>query len=328
MTRRLSASLWLIFPASVLAQAAGRMAEPLPPATSEARLVGLASPVDLTVEQQGRLLPVVVRAVRDDPVCQPERHLAWARSILVIGTPLTLGAPDRWGARTVHFRWQGRMLDWGFVLLRSGQAFPGGGPDEPARLPESYAWAAREARAEGRGLWGECGRALQRFHPVAAASGIPVEVLYGIAMAESSLAGAPWPWTLNVAGHPQRFATRFGAWQALQRLAADGTRSIDIGLMQVNWSFHRARFANLWQALDPDVNQAVAAGILDQEWRRDGNLARAVERYHSADPGAGRRYRQRVCHFAALALAQGLSSPKLLSPAAQPSGLMEWACKP
>jgi len=313
-------ALLALRPDFAAADAAGRIAGPLPPPVQQARLLALASPVDLTVESAGRTMRISVRGVRDDPVCQPERHLAWARSILATGTRLELGLADRWGARTVRFDWQGRSLDWGFVLLRTGQAFPGGSPDEPAHLPESYAWAAREARAEGRGLWGECGRALQRFRHVAQASGIPPEVLYGIAMTESALAGAPWPWTLNVAGRARRFATRRDAWLALQQLVAEGTRSVDIGLMQVNWHYHRQRFGSLWQALDPDRNQAVAAAILCEEWRRAGSLERAVARYHSADPDVGSRYLQSVRRFAASALAGRGSSPKMLSPVAQPSG--------
>ncbi|MDE3009836.1 MAG: hypothetical protein KGI67_03020 [Pseudomonadota bacterium] len=303
------------------ARAAARLAEPPPAVLVEARLLALASPVDLTVESGGSTWQFSVRGVRDDPVCQPERHLAWARRVLPVGTRLQLGGADAWGARSVRFAWNGRVLDWAFVLLRAGQAFPGGAPGEPARLPESYAWAAREARAEGRGIWGECGRALQRFRPLAARRGIPAEVLYGVAMAESALSGAPWPWTLNVAGRPLRFPSRREAWTALRAIERTGEQRLDIGLMQVNWHYHAGRFASLWEALDPDVNQEVAADILCEEWRRSGSLALAVARYHSARPDAGRQYLQRVSAFAK-------SSPGGLSLSAQPQVADAPGCGP
>lgn len=302
------------------------LAEPLPAPITAARLVALASPADLTVQSGGGVLQLSVRGVRDDPLCQPERHLAWARRILPAGTALELGPPDAWGARTVRFEWYGRSVDWGFLLLRAGQAFPGGTPGQPARLPESYAWAAREARAEGRGLWGECGRALQRFRQMASRSGVPAEVLFAIAMSESGQAGQPWPWTLNVAGEARRFASRTEAWRALRRLAGQGIRRIDIGVMQIDWGFHAARFGTLWEALDPEVNLGVAAAILCSEWQRSGSLAAAIAHYHSADPQSGQHYLARVRGFVRQTQVDGLEG--MLSRTAQPSREAAGGCEP
>ena len=274
----------------------------------DARLLSLTSPARLEVAIDGGELSITVRGVREDPLCQPDRRLSWARRILIPGTALQLGPPDRWGGRSVQFSWQGNSLDWGFLLLRAGQVLPGGMPDDSTRLPPAYSWAAREARAEGRGLWSECGRLIQRFRHAAEASGVPPAVLYGIAMTESGLAGSPWPWTLNVAGEAQRYPSRRAAWLRLADLAAHGIGAIDIGLMQVNLHYHGFRFRSLWEALDPDINTAVAAAIVREEWSRRGTLAAAIARYHSPDPEAGRVYLQRVAAFARRAGATGDST--------------------
>ena len=58
------------------------------------------------------------------------------------------------------------------------------------------------------------------YQLAAARAGIPASVLFAIALQESGtpLRGhlMPWPWTLNVAGTPQRFASRHEACAALR----------------------------------------------------------------------------------------------------------------
>ena len=55
---------------------------------------------------------------------------------------------------------------------------------------------------------------------------VPAAVLYAVALQESgaTLRGRliPWPWTLNVAGTPQRYATRAAACAGLRRALARG----------------------------------------------------------------------------------------------------------
>jgi hypothetical protein len=309
-----------ILPAVALARPA---AKPVPDAAPApfiaARVIDIATPGSLILDLAGRRLQVAIRGVHADPLCLPQRHLAWARRWLPAGTPVELGLPDRWGGRSVRFIWQGAPIDWGFLLLRAGQAFPGAAADDTARLPTAYLWAAREARAEGRGLWGECGRSLARFRAAAARTGVPTGVLYGVAMVESAYGGAPWPWTLNIAGQPRRFATRLAAWRALRQALARGQDRVDIGLMQVNWHFHHQRFRSSWEALDPEVNRMVAAGIIVEHWQRSGALKFAVAHYHSADPERGARYLGQVARVLnSLPSAGAIPSRPVLRPSSHP----------
>jgi hypothetical protein len=113
-------------------------------------------------------------------------------------------------------------------------------------------------------------------------------------MVESRRGNTPWPWTLNVAGKPYFFIDRESAWNASQRLTQHQIDNFDIGVMQVNWHFHKQRFKSTWDALDPKTNQNVAESILREQWERTGHLPTAIARYHSANPELGMPYLKKV----------------------------------
>lgn len=119
-------------------------------------------------------------------------------------------------------------------------------------------------------------------------------VLHGIALVESRRGKGPWPWTLNVAGKPYFFIDRESAWNAAQRLTQHQRDNFDIGLMQVNWHFHKHRFKNTWEALDPTINQRVAEKILREQWELTGHWPSAIARYHSSNPELGIQYLSKV----------------------------------
>ena len=139
------------------------------------------------------------------------------------------------------------------------------------------------------------------YQQVADAYDLPPEVLYAVALTESARQVdstgnvRPWPWTLNVQGQGHFFASRKEAEFALQQHFDQGRTSIDIGLMQVNWRYHRQRLGSPQLALDPYHNLRVAAEIL-----RDCHQSRqvwwaAVGCYHAPNsPQRADRYRARV----------------------------------
>lgn len=59
------------------------------------------------------------------------------------------------------------------------------------------------------------------------------------------------------------------------------TRSVDIGLMQINWKFHGRHFDSLEQLFEPEVNVLYAAKYLRKLLRRHGSTEQAVAFYHS-----------------------------------------------
>jgi len=139
------------------------------------------------------------------------------------------------------------------------------------------------------------------YRSIAAESGIPHTLFYAVAVTESGkqVASAstyrPWPWTLNVAGRGYFFDSRLAAWQALTAWLAKGKRSIDIGLMQVNWRYHQERLGTPWQALDPYHNLRVGADILQACHTTRQDWWASVGCYHApANPQRADQYRRRV----------------------------------
>jgi hypothetical protein len=139
------------------------------------------------------------------------------------------------------------------------------------------------------------------YRLVASEKKIPDSIFYAVALAESGRTlpadrvRRPWPWTLNVAGDGYYYSTRIEAWQALQKWMDQGKRSIDIGLMQVNWRYHRKRLGDPWQALDPYHNLRVGADILQDCYASERDWWASVGCYHApSNPERAARYRRRV----------------------------------
>ena len=139
------------------------------------------------------------------------------------------------------------------------------------------------------------------YQQVADAYDLPPEVLYAVALTESARRVdstgnvRPWPWTLNVRGRGHFFASRQEAEAALQEHFDAGRRSIDIGLMQVNWRYHRQRLGSPQLALDPYHNLRVAAEILRDCHQSRQDWWAAVGCYHAPNsPQRAARYQARV----------------------------------
>lgn len=188
----------------------------------------------------------------------------------------------------IEIRIGDKSIDLGQTLIRLGLAVAASNSDTD-ELRRSYLLADDEARAEGIGFW-KCASPLVVFDRVASFSGVNQKTLYAIAMNESRLQGRPWPWTMNVSGKSYFFPTRESAWRMAKSLIAKGINTFDIGLMQVNWKWHGDRFNSVWEALQPSVNQKVAADILLEKYRQTGHPLTAVGWYHNANPSRHHSY--------------------------------------
>ncbi|SOE74785.1 Transglycosylase SLT domain-containing protein [Burkholderia sp. OK233] len=146
---------------------------------------------------------------------------------------------------------------------------------------------AQTAITERRGGWA-CASAQTPFDLMHRS--VDPKVLAGIALNESGLNGRAWPWTLNVAGRSFFFRSREDAWRAIESLRAAGRCDFDVGLLQVNWCYHRQRFASTWDALAPATNIRVAESILNENYSRTHSVAAAIAWYHSANPVPGQAY--------------------------------------
>lgn len=169
-----------------------------------------------------------------------------------------------------------RLLSTGPLWLCLQQAMAATGPTGEEALPIAY-------------------RAIGQLH------GVPPGLLYAIACNESSAwltsrRVRPWPWTLNVEGRGERYASREDAHAAILRHLAAGRISTDIGLLQVNWKYHHVRLGDdPWIALEPLHNMAIGAQILREQYEASGEWWLAVGRYHSpGNPERAERYRAAI----------------------------------
>ena len=170
------------------------------------------------------------------------------------------------------------------------------------------------------------------------AHGIPSQLLAAIARVESgrrdqgSGSFNPWPWTINLDGQGSFYESKGQAVATANAMRPRVARSIDVGCMQISLTMHPTAFASMDQAFDPRSNAEYGARFLVQLYEKTGSWPRAVEYYHSATPGLGREYQEKV--YAAwpeekkLALATEplrmsslLNPPSLLPHAVLPIGL-------
>lgn len=138
------------------------------------------------------------------------------------------------------------------------------------------------------------------YAQAAALAQIPPTVLYAVALQESGMRWGdklvPWPWTLNVAGTPRRYANRAAACTALHGALRDvPNKRIDVGLGQVNLGYHASRYRSPCDLLDPYRNLAVTADILREQHVPGDDWLAAIGRYHRPAGGLpAQLYRQSV----------------------------------
>ena len=144
-------------------------------------------------------------------------------------------------------------------------------------------------------------------------AGVPSPVLFAVALQESGawLHGRlmPWPWTLNIAGVPYRYATREAACTALRRALTEvpPTR-LDAGLGQINVGYQAQRYDQPCELLDPYRNLAIAADILHEQHAPGEDWLLAIGRYHRPAGGApAAQYRRHVREHLAHVLGTGVS---------------------
>lgn len=129
-------------------------------------------------------------------------------------------------------------------------------------------------------------------------------LLFSIALVESAVRVGestgvdtlvtPSPWTLRTLRKPYYAPTREAAKVQLAALLKI-TKSVDIGLMQINSRWHGHRVKQLSDLLDPQTNVNVGAEILAELFKRHPNDAfAALGKYHSNSPQRGAWYARRV----------------------------------
>ncbi len=158
---------------------------------------------------------------------------------------------------------------------------------------------------------------------------LPPGILSAVGAVESGRAGptgtAPWPWTINAAGHGTYHETKEDAVATVLTIMARGYPYIDVGCFQVDIAYHPGLFRSLDEAFDPDRNAQAAARILLTERVNSADWGTAVARYHSATPELGSAYLARVRRALPTARMRALSAQN--DAATQEIGLSPTAAK-
>lgn len=112
---------------------------------------------------------------------------------------------------------------------------------------------------------------------------------------EKSQQKLAWPWTLNAQGKGYFFNTKAEAVQKVRELQAQGVKSIDVGCMQVNLSYHGHEFASIEEAFDPVRNVEYAAKFLNNLYENNNHdWLKAAMAYHSTSPDKASKYRKKI----------------------------------
>lgn len=124
------------------------------------------------------------------------------------------------------------------------------------------------------------------FDEVAREVGIDARLLYSVALAESALGKnkgtlGPHPWTLRQRA-PLYLESREEAEQKLRQMIQTHGPAIDVGIMQINYRWHRDKVSDPADLLDPKTNVRIAAQYLVEMIRSTpGDLELGVGKYHA-----------------------------------------------
>ncbi len=146
----------------------------------------------------------------------------------------------------------------------------------------------------------------QTAREIEAERGTPDHLLSAITLTESGRRAPDrtvkaWPWTINVGGQGYQYATKEQAIQAARQLLEAGTRSFDVGCMQINMRYHPRAFTSLEEAFEPRANITYAADFLERLANRHNDWARATGLYHSYTEEYNLLYTDRVETFMGIA---------------------------
>ncbi|PSW29145.1 lytic transglycosylase [Photobacterium phosphoreum] len=126
------------------------------------------------------------------------------------------------------------------------------------------------------------------FRMIATQCHVPAKYLYAIALTETETRlkngqSSPWTWTINYKGKSYFYPNRRSMYIAAEKLVKQGNLLFDVGIMQINWRWHKHRVNSLWQLTAPETNVRVACEIIKDGYRARGNWVAAAGYYHSPE---------------------------------------------
>lgn len=134
------------------------------------------------------------------------------------------------------------------------------------------------------------------FDRVGQAKGLDPFILYAVALAESAYSPvndgtvSPYPYTLRTRTQPFYGKDLAETEKKLEEILKV-TQSVDVGMMQINVRWHGHRVKDPKDLLNVETNLSVAADILNERLRANGNdWQKSLAQYHSFDNSRGQKY--------------------------------------
>jgi soluble lytic murein transglycosylase-like protein len=147
----------------------------------------------------------------------------------------------------------------------------------------------------------------REMHAVSERYGIPLGVLYAVALTESSGERGLQPYVMNIAGKDVVATTLADALARFRAARARGVKLIDLGCMQINHHYHAKAFASVEEMFDPRRNVDYAARFLLQLRARHQTWTMAVARYN-AGPNNNVAQKRYVCRVIGNMVKSGFGS--------------------
>lgn len=147
----------------------------------------------------------------------------------------------------------------------------------------------------------------REMHAVSERYGIPLGVLYAVALTESGGERGLQPYVMNIAGKDVVATNLTDAMTRFRAARARGVKLIDLGCMQINHHYHGKAFASVEEMFDPHRNVDYAARFLLQLHARHQTWTMAVARYN-AGPNNNVAQKRYVCRVIGNMVKSGLGS--------------------
>ncbi len=119
---------------------------------------------------------------------------------------------------------------------------------------------------------------------------IPRGLLLAIAKTESNIN----PYAINVNGKAVFANSMQEAVFVAKGALARGITNVGVGVMQVNYRWHKERFRSVEKMLDPKINIQYAGNLLSSLFKQHGTWHKAIRYYHSANYEHHRKYSKKV----------------------------------
>lgn len=102
------------------------------------------------------------------------------------------------------------------------------------------------------------------------------------------------PTAINIEGKTVTINDKSEAIKTIKNALNQGITNIDIGIAQINYRWHKDKFRNIEEMINPTANIEYAGKLLSSLFKQHGTWHKAIRHYHSANPNHHKQYSRKV----------------------------------